>query len=128
MDIGIIITGIAVLIGTVAGIVQIVDYVEKRRERKKLLQVGASRSEQSIPSRQELPQGLSSHKRDGDFPDVSVFRGRERELSALEKWIIADHCRLIGIFGTGGIGKTVFTAKLTEKLGDQFDVVIWRSL
>lgn len=128
MDIGIIITGMAVLIGAVAGIVQIVDYLEKRRERKMSLQVSASRSRQSNSNRQELPQDLSSHRRDGDFPDVSAFRGRERDLSVLEKWIIADRCRLIGIFGMGGIGKTTFTAKLTEKLEDHFDVVIWRSL
>src|ERR671932_2832476 len=42
----------------------------------------------------------------GDAPDVSVFHGRKEELATLTSWILQDRCRLIGMFGMGGIGKT----------------------
>ncbi|MBD2775981.1 eIF2A-related protein [Iningainema tapete] len=64
----------------------------------------------------------------GEAPDVSVFFGRRSELDKLEEWIVKNHCRLVGIFGMGGIGKTALTVKLTQKIQDQFEYVIWRSL
>ncbi|MDJ0597099.1 MAG: NB-ARC domain-containing protein [Pleurocapsa sp. MO_226.B13] len=60
--------------------------------------------------------------------DISFFFGRNDELTILEKWIVEDECRLIGIFGIGGIGKTSLTVKLTQQIVGEFDFVIWRSL
>lgn len=76
----------------------------------------------------------------GDAPAVSVFFGREAELTTLKQWIIEDRCRLIAILGIGGIGKTVLSVKLGKggigktdlsvKLGqslqNEFDYIIWR--
>jgi WD40 repeat protein/transcriptional regulator with XRE-family HTH domain len=64
----------------------------------------------------------------GEAIDVSRFYGRTAELSTLTQWILQDNCRLIGIFGIGGIGKTALSVKLAEQLQNQFTYVIWRSL
>ena len=39
-----------------------------------------------------------------------------------------DGCRLVGIFGIGGVGKTAFAAKLVREIAQEFDYLIWRSL
>ncbi|MEO1352922.1 MAG: WD40 repeat domain-containing protein [Cyanobacteria bacterium J06635_15] len=64
----------------------------------------------------------------GEAIDVSVFHGRTQELATLSQWVTQDHCRLIGILGMGGIGKTALSVKLAEQLQAQFDLIIWRSL
>lgn len=64
----------------------------------------------------------------GDAPEAPVFFGRTEELAQLDKWISSDRCRLIAIWGMGGIGKTALSVKLAEQLQGQFDYFIWRSL
>jgi NACHT domain len=64
----------------------------------------------------------------GEAIDVSVFHGRQSELTKLEQWIAWNHCRLVGVYGLEGIGKTAFSIKLAQKLAWQFDYIIWRSL
>jgi transcriptional regulator with XRE-family HTH domain len=64
----------------------------------------------------------------GEAPDVSLFYGRTTELTTLTQWVLQDHCRFVGIFGIGGIGKTALSVKLAEQTQDQFTYVIWRSL
>ena len=64
----------------------------------------------------------------GEAPDVSIFYGRTEELATLEKWIQVDRCRLVGVLGIGGIGKSALSVKLAQRIQDEFDYVIWRSL
>lgn len=64
----------------------------------------------------------------GDAIDVSIFYNREKELKKLIQWIIKDKCRIVGILGMGGIGKTVLGIKLGKQIQDHFDYLIWRSL
>lgn len=64
----------------------------------------------------------------GEAIDVSIFHGRTEELSTLAQWIEQDRCRLIGILGMGGIGKTALSVKLAEQLQPQFELIIWRLL
>jgi WD40 repeat protein len=64
----------------------------------------------------------------GEALDTSLFYGRTEELATLTQWILQANCRLIGVFGIGGIGKTALSIKLAEQVQDQFEYVIWRSL
>lgn len=64
----------------------------------------------------------------GEAIDVSLFYGRDRELQQLQQWIVGDRCRLITLIGMGGIGKTTLSVKLAERVQDEFEYVIWRSL
>ncbi|ACC84433.1 eIF2A-related protein [Nostoc punctiforme] len=64
----------------------------------------------------------------GEAIDVSRFYGRQAELQTLATWIGNEHCRFVGIFGLGGIGKTTLSVKLAGQIQSQFEYVIWRSL
>lgn len=64
----------------------------------------------------------------GEAPDVSIFYGRSDELAELEQWIVTERCRIVGLVGMGGIGKTHLSVKLAEQIQEQFNYVIWRSL
>lgn len=77
----------------------------------------------------EEPQPVIPIQQDwGESLDVSSFYGRTEELSTLKQWILRDDCRLLGILGIGGIGKTALSVKLAERIQNQFSYVIWRSL
>ena len=64
----------------------------------------------------------------GAAPDISVFYGRSEELTALEQWILEEHCRVVAVLGIAGIGKTALSVKLAKQLQDRFQFTIWRSL
>lgn len=64
----------------------------------------------------------------GEAVDVSVFYGRAQELRKLEEWIVEEHCRLVNVFGMGGIGKTTLSCKLAQQIQGEFDCIFWRSL
>lgn len=63
-----------------------------------------------------------------ELPDISGFCGRREELGLLKNWISGDRCRLVAIFGMGGIGKTALCAQLVKQIQHEFEFVIWRSL
>ncbi|MBE9127898.1 MULTISPECIES: NB-ARC domain-containing protein [unclassified Coleofasciculus] len=76
----------------------------------------------------DLPE-LDSPLMDWDeAPDIDHFYGRTQELSQLEQWITIDNCKLVAIVGIGGIGKTALTLALTDRIQEEFDCLIWRSL
>ena len=64
----------------------------------------------------------------GSAPYGVALFDRDHELSRLRGWILGDGCRVVGILGMGGVGKTALSVRLAQELIDQFDVVIWRSL
>jgi len=64
----------------------------------------------------------------GEAPEVPQFFGRRNEIGTLEQWIVHDQCRVVGIWGMGGIGKTALAVKLVEKISHHFQLVFWRSL
>jgi NB-ARC domain len=65
----------------------------------------------------------------GDAPtDMQPFCGRTDELQHLTKWLTIDRCKLVGVLGIGGIGKTALAARLVDNIVADFDLVIWRSL
>ncbi|QLE57136.1 NB-ARC domain-containing protein [Nostoc sp. TCL26-01] len=63
-----------------------------------------------------------------EAPDVSVFFGRSPELLQLQQWILEEQCRLVGLIGIGGIGKSTLAVKLGLQIHSEFEVVVWRSL
>jgi WD40 repeat protein len=64
----------------------------------------------------------------GDAIDLPAFYGRQDELAILTDWVTDHNCRMIGIFGWGGIGKTALSVELAHQLEPLFECVIWRSL
>ncbi len=85
----------------------------------------------------DAPQRTGAAVDWGEAVDVGSFQGRQAELTLLERWILGDEsggdaahprCRLMGIFGMGGIGKTCLSVKLAQRLEARFERVIWRSL
>jgi WD40 repeat protein/transcriptional regulator with XRE-family HTH domain len=64
----------------------------------------------------------------GDAPDVAGFVGREAERILLRTWVSDERCRVIGVLGLGGIGKTLLGARLAHDVASTFELVYWRSL
>lgn len=76
-----------------------------------------------------VKQSISNRVVDwGDAPELPAFYGRDDELDSLTRWVVRDRYRLVMISGSGGIGKTTLSIKLTDLVQDQFEFVIWRSL
>ncbi|MFQ4136901.1 NB-ARC domain-containing protein [Nodosilinea sp. PGN35] len=76
-----------------------------------------------------LPSAVGFRRRDwGDAPAAHAVYGRTAELTQLHHWIVAEGCRLVGVFGMGGMGKTTLAMALAQRVQDHFDGVIWRSL
>ncbi|MGF1478238.1 MAG: NB-ARC domain-containing protein [Cyanophyceae cyanobacterium] len=63
-----------------------------------------------------------------EAPDTDLFYGRTTELMTLNNWTVQDRCRLVGVFGIGGIGKTALVAKLAIQVQADFEYIIWRTL
>ncbi len=59
---------------------------------------------------------------------VPSFYGREWEQARLTRWLVDEGCRLVGVLGLGGIGKSALAVSVMHQVAERFEVVIWRSL
>ena len=64
----------------------------------------------------------------GVSPDISRFQNRLNEIEKVCKWIIDDRCRLIGIIGLAGMGKSMLAKKIAVDVAVDFDCIMWLSL
>ena len=79
-----------------------------------------------VPNANSAAGKVKSHCEDG--LDLSNFKGRKTELAELEGWVTNEHCRVVSLFGIGGVGKTMLLASLTRNLKGCFDFSLWQSL
>ncbi|MBC8448413.1 MAG: ATP-binding protein [Chloroflexi bacterium] len=100
MDIWALIVGLAVIIGIAAGIVQVLQYVQERREKKR--QPTAEEVVTSSPPALAVPSNL---------PPRSEFIGREKEKARVME-ALASRWPLTCIDGIGGIGKTALALEV----------------
>jgi WD40 repeat protein len=56
------------------------------------------------------------------------LQGRELESARLRTWIEVDQCRLIGVYGLGGMGKTALATSVAKEVQNSFECLYWRSL
>lgn len=63
-----------------------------------------------------------------DAPELTTFYNRTSELNTLKQLILEKQCRMIGILGIRGMGKSAIARHLVELIKTEFDYIIWRSL
>jgi len=81
------------------------------------------------PADRVIEAGAVERRQDwGVAPDVLGFIDRVEEMARLRDWVLNAHCRLVAILGIGGIGKTMFAARLAREVASDFQRVYWRSL
>lgn len=86
---------------------------------------------------QHLPARMPGHH----LPRRIELYGRQAELDSLRTWVLNEGCRLVGIFGIGGQGKTALAIAFAHTLAEAaqarhpadgraagFAGVLWRSL
>jgi len=100
MDIWAIIVGAGIIIGIIAGIVQVLDYLQKRRKK-------SDEASEEAPRSPTLPMPQIPH----NLPPRSEFIGREKEKARIHE-ALQSRSYLVSIDGIGGIGKTVLALEV----------------
>jgi tetratricopeptide (TPR) repeat protein len=103
MDIWAIIVGVGIIVGIIAGIVQVVDYLQKRG--KKPAEPSEAAPLPPAPSAPPIPHNL---------PPRSEFIGREAEKARVHE-ALRSRSYLVSIDGIGGIGKTVLALEVAHE-------------
>ncbi|PSN12115.1 hypothetical protein C7293_21525 [filamentous cyanobacterium CCT1] len=59
--------------------------------------------------------------RDSPRIDLADGGGRDAELAQIERWILAERCRTVVLWGLPGVGKTTLAAAIAAAIGPQVD-------
>jgi nucleoside phosphorylase len=97
-----------------------------------------SQSQSAKPSGSGAPGALkhdgsdSSPKQPGHYwgtaPSSVTLHGRDLEFRTLAEHCRRKSCRIIGLFGKGGIGKTALATAVIRAVADDFDFLYWHDL
>jgi hypothetical protein len=102
MDIWAIVGAVGIVIGIIAGVVQVLDYLQKRRE------------EPDAPQEDRSPAAPPILQIPHDLPSRSDFIGREKEKARVHE-ALRSRSYLISIDGIGGIGKTSLALEVVHE-------------
>src|SRR5579883_1869138 len=90
---------------------------------------GLALTQADLASSEELEIRRINPQQDWDTAvDASVLYGRETELAQLWRWVVSEQCRVIGVLGIGGIGKSTIAVKAALQMQAEFEITVWRSL
>ncbi|NJP09628.1 MAG: hypothetical protein HC866_09195 [Leptolyngbyaceae cyanobacterium RU_5_1] len=136
MDLATIAAIVITTIGFIASIIQLIDFWQKHREKRRLKKPATVQRPLLEKTRSRRNQPFTPRQDWGEAIETASFYGRDEELNQLQAWIVQDYCRLVAILGIGGVGKTTLSIKAGQQLlatpmlpeQDSFEVIIWRSL
>jgi hypothetical protein len=132
------ITFVAVLagiVGIVAGLVQVIEYVQRRRSARRERKETAATIESPSTTSADLAPSTSRREIPHNLPHRGEFIGREREKAEVHE-ALASRFFLVSIDGIGGIGKTSLALEVVHECvkasaiskGNHiptFDAIVW---
>ena len=133
MDPWTILTWVALFIGMIAGVVQVVDYVQKMREkRQEVAMPGRAVAMPAAPP--PLAQPAAPQPESPSDPprprhnlpmQPTTLVGRAEEVAQLAGWLRKADVRLVTLTGPGGVGKSRVALRAAEELLPDYRDGVW---